>query len=64
VLRLVRRRGWAIAVGLALAVPSVWIEISDYSGSWWSQGAALVLGATGLALVWTALIGPRADWID
>jgi hypothetical protein len=64
VLRLIRRRPFAIAVGLALFVPSVWVELSGRSSAWWTGGAALVAGATGAALLWTGLVGARPDWID
>ena len=64
VLRLIRRRAFAIAVGLALLIPSVWLEFSGRSSAWWVGGVALVAGATGAALVWTGLMGARPDWID
>jgi hypothetical protein len=64
VLRLVRRRALAIAVGLALALPSAWVELSGRYGAWWVDGLALVAGATGLALLWTGLTGASPDWID
>ena len=63
-LRLVRRRAPAIAVGLALVVPAAWIEFSGRFSAWWVEGLALVVGATGLAIFWTGLTGPGPDWID
>lgn len=60
-LRLVRRRRLAIGIGLLLAIPSAWIELSGRFGSW-SEGVALVVFATGLALLWTGLAGMRPDW--
>jgi hypothetical protein len=63
-LRLVRRRGLAIAVGLALAVPAVWVEVSGRFGAWWIEGLALVIGATGVAIFWTGLTGLAPDWVD
>ena len=63
-LRLVRRRALAIIVGLALAVPAAWIEFSSRYDAWWVQGTALVLGATGLAILWTGLMGASPDWVD
>jgi len=63
-LRLVRRRALAIIVGLALAVPAAWIEFSGRYDAWWVQGMALVLGATGLAILWTGLMGASPDWVD
>ncbi len=64
ILRLVRRRQLAMAVGLALAVPSAWIEWSGRFDAWWVEGVCLVVGATGIALFWTGLVGAAPDWID
>jgi hypothetical protein len=63
-LRLVRRRGLAMTIGLALVVPSAWVEFSGRYSWWWVEGAALVTGATGLALFWTGLTGLGPDWVD
>jgi hypothetical protein len=63
-LRFIRRRPAAISVGLLLVVPSAWIELSGRASSWWMDGAALVAGATGAALVWTALAGATPDWVE
>jgi glucose dehydrogenase len=63
-LRLVRRRALAIVVGLALVVPAAWIELSGRYDAWWVQGMALVLLASGLAVLWTGVTGPSPDWID
>lgn len=63
-LRLVRRRALAIAVGLALAVPAVWVEVSGRFSGWWVEGLALVVGATGVAIFWTGLTGLSPDWVD
>jgi hypothetical protein len=63
-LRLVRRRAAAIAVGATLAIPAAWIEFSGRYDAWWVGGLALVLGATGAALLWTGIAGPSPDWID
>ena len=62
-LRLVRRRMLAMAVGLALAVPAIWIEFSR-GGAWWVDGLALIAGATGIAIFWTGLTGVAPDWVD
>jgi hypothetical protein len=64
VLRLVRRRPLAIGVGLALAAPAAWVEFSGRVGQWWADGLALVVGATGLAILWTGLTGLAPDWED
>ena len=62
-LRFIRRRALAVAAGVALAAPAAWLECSG-SDRWWVDGAALVMGATGLALIWTGIAGMRPDWID
>jgi len=62
-LRLVRRRWLAMAIGLSLAVPAIWIEFSR-GGAWWVDGLALIAGATGLAIFWTGLTGIAPDWVD
>ncbi len=64
VLRLVRRRPFALAVGAALAAPAAWLELSGGSRAWWLDGLSLIVGATGVALLWTGLTGLRPDWID
>jgi hypothetical protein len=64
VLRLVRRRTTAVVVGLALVIPSAWVEFSGRYGAWWMSGLALVVGATGLAIFWTGLTGASPDWVD
>jgi hypothetical protein len=64
VLRLVRRRALSIAVGLAIAAPSAWVELFARNVSWWMAGGSLIAGATGVALIWTGLTGASPDWID
>jgi hypothetical protein len=63
-LRFVRRRPLAVATGLALLAPAVWIEFASAADSWWISGLALVFGATGAALVWTGVAGLPPDFID
>jgi hypothetical protein len=63
-LRLVRRRAPSITIGLLLAVPAAWVEFSGRYDAWWIQGGALVLGASGLAILWTGITGASPDWID
>jgi hypothetical protein len=63
-LRLVRRRALATAVGLGLVIPAAWIEFSGRFDAWWLEGLALVVGATGLAILWTGLTGVAPDWVD
>jgi hypothetical protein len=63
-LRFIRRRLLAAATGLALVVPAAWIEWGSAGDSWWMSGVALVLGATGAALLWTGIAGVPPDYID
>jgi hypothetical protein len=64
-LRLMLNRPFAIAVGAALASPGVVLLVNDYS---WETGAtdgfALVVLATGIALAWAGVTGRRPDWRD
>ena len=53
-----------MVVGLALAVPAGWVEVSGRYDAWWMEGLALVVGATGLAIFWTGLTGGSPDWVD
>lgn len=64
ILRLIRRRVLSAIVGLALAAPAVWVEFFSQVDAWWVDGLALVAGATGIALLWTAWTGVVPDWID
>ena len=64
ILRLVRRRPLALTVGTALMTPAAWLEFSGRFGAWWLEGLGLVLLATGTALVWAGITGPKPDWID
>jgi hypothetical protein len=61
-LRLARRRVLAVSVGALLAGPAAWVELGGHAGAWWVQGVSLVVGATGLALLWTGLTGIPPDW--
>jgi hypothetical protein len=63
-LRFIRRRRLAVAVGLLLALPALWIELGGGGDAWWLSGVALVMGATGLALIWTGLTGVPPDYVD
>lgn len=64
ILRLVRRRALAIAVGCALAGPAIWAELFSRYDAWWIDGLALVFGATGMALIWIGITGTSPDWVD
>jgi hypothetical protein len=63
ILRLVRRRAFALSLGLVLLVPSAWVQLGG-AGRWWAEGLSLVLGATGVALIWAGLVGARPDWVE
>ena len=63
-LRFVRRRVSAIVAGVALVVPAAWMEFGARIDAWWLEGVALVLGATGMAILWTGLTGAASDWVD
>jgi hypothetical protein len=61
-LRFVRRRRLAVVVGLALVLPAAWVEFTGRFETWWVEGLALVVGATGVALTWTGITGAAPDW--
>ena len=63
-LRLARRRPIAVVVGVAVAGPAAWLELSGRYDAWWIDGLSLILAATGLALIWTGVFGSTPDWID
>jgi len=63
-LRLVRRRALAAALGLMLIAAAAWFEWNGRYDAWWVDGLSLVIGATGAAILWTGLVGVRPDWID
>ena len=64
ILRLVRRRALSMSIGAALVIPSAGVEFGGHYTSWWMEGAALVVGATGLALFWTGMTGLSPDWVE
>lgn len=62
---MVLNRPAAIGAGLLLAAPALWLLAGDYR--WenaFTDGAGLVAGATGIALVLAGLGGRRPDWVD
>jgi len=63
-LRFVRRRGLALVCGAALTAAASWMEFSGRFDAWWIDGLALVLGATGLAVLWTGVVGLKPDYVD
>jgi hypothetical protein len=54
----------AVVAGLVLAAPAAWMEFVARADAWWVDGLALVMGATGIALIWTGLTGVPPDWVD
>jgi hypothetical protein len=63
-LRLVRNRRASMALGLLMVVPAAYVQFSGRFGAWWVEGLSLIVGATGLAVLWTGLTGPSPDWVD
>ena len=64
-LRVVFNRVLAIGLGSILALPGVWLLLSDFGReAWWTDGVALIAVATGSALILAGLGGRRPDWID
>ncbi|MBM3776676.1 MAG: hypothetical protein FJW23_00360 [Acidimicrobiia bacterium] len=64
-LRLVLNRPLALAVGVLLMIPAVWLLLDDFAWeSGVTDGVALLLLATGAAVAWTGLTGRRGDWVD
>jgi hypothetical protein len=64
ILRLVRRRAASITLGTAMAAPAAWLEFGSSFDRWWVEGISLILGATGVALIWIGVTGVMPDWID
>jgi hypothetical protein len=64
-LRLILNRPIAVVVGAALALPGAVLLLKDYTWeSGVTDGLALVLLATGAAILWTGIHGRQPDWID
>lgn len=65
ILRLVLERRNALVLGATLCAPAILLWWRDYRWeSWLTEGSALVLGATGVALILAGLGGRRPDWYD
>jgi hypothetical protein len=62
-LRLTLNRPVSLAFGTVLALPGAWLLANDYR---WETGAtdgiALLVLATGMALLWTGISGRKPDW--
>ena len=64
-LRLLLNRPAAIALGIVLTAPAVWLLTQDLP--WESpitDGLGLVVGATGVAFLLAGIGGRRPDWIE
>jgi hypothetical protein len=61
----VLNRTLSIVLGSLLLAPALWLFAHDYS---WetpvTDGLQLVLGATGVALLFAGIGGRRPDWIE
>lgn len=65
ILRAVLNGKVAVLLGSACLAPAVWLQLTDHRWeAWWTDGLALVCGATGLALILAGFGGRRVDWID
>ena len=64
VLRIVRRRTVCTLLGLVLTAPAAWVQLGGISAPWWMEGLSLVFAATGIALLWTGIVGLGPDWVD
>jgi hypothetical protein len=64
ILRLTRRRGLSLLLGIAAAGPAAYLNMIDIDPPWWITGLATVLAATGVALIWTGLFGIGQDWVE
>jgi hypothetical protein len=63
-LRFARRRRASTGAGIALLVPVAVLRFGVGDSPWWAEGLGVVVGASGLALLWTGLMGVRPDWED
>jgi hypothetical protein len=64
-LRLTLNRVLSVTLGTMLALPGAWLLFNDYS---WETGAtdgiALLVLATGIALLWVGISGRKPDWYE
>jgi hypothetical protein len=63
-LRIVRRRAVCAVTGVLLAAPAAWVQFGGVPAPWWAEGLTLISGATGVALLWTGIVGLPPDWVD
>jgi hypothetical protein len=64
-LRAVLKRTTAIALGMIFSLPAAWLWWGDYAWeAWYTDGLALIGGATGAALILAGIGGRRPDWIE
>ena len=64
-LRAVLKRRTAVTLGTTLSAPALWLWVGDYVWeTWYTDGLALVSGATGLALIVAGVGGRRPDWTE
>lgn len=63
VLRFAYHQKFAFVFGVLCLAASFWLAANDYSweGSF-SSGFGMIIGATGMALVFIALSGRQPDW--
>ena len=63
VLRLAYHQKFALMFGVFCLAAAFWLATNDYSweGSF-SSGFGMIIGATGVALVFMALSGRQPDW--
>ena len=63
-LRVVRRRPLAVAAGLVLIAPAIWLQVEGPQEAWWIEGLSLVFGATGVAFLFAGIAGVGPDWVE
>jgi hypothetical protein len=64
ILRLARRRRAAFVLGMTLTVPAAFVQLSERYDAWWMEGLSVIAGATGIALMWSGIVGPKRDWVE
>jgi len=65
ILRLARSRPAALVAGFLCVIPTVLVSQAEYIWeNWITDGLSLVGLGTGAALILTAFVGRRPDWIE